>query len=233
MKNTASHMEHQSAKSTEADVLSNFMQRITDLKKNILSRFDEKKISSEIPFEAIKSHFDLYHNDALVELLRELIKADENVGEIEFDFSDDTITIYNSKIEYAYTPEPIEDGVRYAGETCLSPYWHSFGETLDNYDPALRRNKPVLIEKIMELSEQDFEIFGSNLHQQADFLQAAQDMQYCDSEGAYHCVFLKQKDTEYGVLMCREAAEGKLYTGYLPNLDQFEQQMESEQGMNL
>ena len=44
-----------------------------------------------------------------------------------------------------------------------------------------------------------------------------------DQQMTLHCLFIQKEDAEFGVLISHDKKSGEVYSGYLPNLDQFQE----------
>ena len=102
----------------------------------------------------------------------------------------------------------------------------SVGEISDAmfyYNPDEPNKGCVVIEKIISLSDEDFWFFGENIKQEASFITDNEELQYFDQQMTLHCLFIQKEDAEFGVLISHDKKSGEVYSGYLPNLDQFQE----------
>ncbi|MEW6065119.1 hypothetical protein SAMN02745133_02550 [Desulforamulus putei DSM 12395] len=66
--------------------------------------------------------------------------------------------------------------------------------------------RDCVIEKIIELTSQEYDAFSKNMLDDYDFIRNNIDLMYCDREGVYHCLLVVGEDRPDGILeKAREA----------------------------
>ena len=103
-----------------------------------------------------------------------------------------------------------------------------------------RRKEPVLqqdeceIEKVVELSREEFHHFKNNLLDDYDFISENSDLMHVDKTGTTHCLLVIGDDYEEGILVNSEGSSYARYSALLPNARSFiEQQMGQETKLTL
>ena len=103
-----------------------------------------------------------------------------------------------------------------------------------------RRKEPVLqqdegeIEKVVELSREEFHHFKNNLLDDYDFISENSDLMCVDKMGTIHCILVLGDDYEEGILVNSEGSSYARYSALLPNARSFiEQQMGQETKLTL
>lgn len=103
-----------------------------------------------------------------------------------------------------------------------------------------RRKEPVLqqdeceIDKVVELSRDEFHSFKNNLLDDYDFISENKDFMYIDKMGTIHCLLVLGDDYDEGILVNSEGSSYARYSALLPNARSFiEQQMGQESKMTL
>jgi len=81
--------------------------------------------------------------------------------------------------------------------------------------------KDCVIEKVIELSPQEYDSFSGNMLDDYDFIKDNIDLMYCDSQGVYHCVLAVSMGRPDGVLVQSEGYGYARYSGFLPNAADF------------
>ena len=103
-----------------------------------------------------------------------------------------------------------------------------------------RRKEPVLqqdeceIEKVVELSREEFHHFKNNLLDDYDFISENSDLMCVDKTGTVHCILVLGDDYDEGILVNSEGSSYARYSALLPNARSYiEQQMGQESKMTL
>lgn len=73
-----------------------------------------------------------------------------------------------------------------------------------------------IIEKIVNLTKDDFESFVRAPLQDYDFIIENIESMSFDNKGIYHCIFVTSKDFDLGILIESEGYHYARYTAYLP-----------------
>lgn len=81
--------------------------------------------------------------------------------------------------------------------------------------------KDCVIEKVIELSQQEYDEFSGNMLADYGFIRDNIDLMYCDSLGVYHCILAVGRDRPNGVLVQSEGYGYARYSGFLPNAADF------------
>lgn len=105
------------------------------------------------------------------------------------------------------------------------------------------RPKDCVIEKVMELTAQEYDAFSQDMLADYDFIKDNIGLMYSDSEGAYHCLLVVGEDRSDGVLIESEGSSYARYAAFLPNAANFltahqeqkqtEKQQQSVSGLKL
>ncbi len=103
-----------------------------------------------------------------------------------------------------------------------------------------RRKESVLqqdeceIEKVVELSREEFHHFKNNMLDDYDFISENSDLMCVDKTGTTHCILVLGDDYDEGILVNSEGSSYARYSALLPNARSFiEQQMGQESKMTL
>lgn len=81
--------------------------------------------------------------------------------------------------------------------------------------------KSCVIEKVVELTSEDYDKFSRNMLADYDFIKDNQDLQYRDKEGIYHCLLVVGEDRNDGILVECEGYSHARYAAFLPNAPTF------------
>lgn len=143
-----------------------------------------------------------------------------------------------------------DDEICEIGFTSLAPY---FTEPQDELSAVMeehqlgirtvaqfRRKEPVLqqdkceIEKVVELTREEFHNFENNLLDDYNFISENNDLMRVDKTGTTHCILVLGDDYDEGILVNSEGSSYARYSALLPNARSFiEQQMGQESKMTL
>lgn len=211
--------EFEQLSAEKIEILKDFITQILWIEKEILLEFDCKESCSKVSCREFS--YDMEMNAETNQLLQKLLILEERIREVEWDYEGEQIKLYPLKPEYDYGTIKVL-GEKYIGEAAMNRYFNAFSEAVELYDPTEKRKCGVIIEKIVELNREDFAFFGENIQQKADFMEEYLKLQFKDEEETLHCLFVKQEDVAYGILVCNDFASNEFYSGYLPNLDEFE-----------
>ncbi len=103
-----------------------------------------------------------------------------------------------------------------------------------------RRKESVLqqdeceIEKVVELSREEFHHFKNNMLDDYDFISENSDLMCVDKTGTTHCILVLGDDYDEGILVNSEGSAYARYSALLPNARSFiEQQMGQETKLTL
>lgn len=87
-------------------------------------------------------------------------------------------------------------------------------ETTDHY--GVKKSRPFLIEKVVELSEKDFKTFTNELYEYYSFLYECREDMYSEGE-CLHCILITTPEHNRGILAEAEGYAYARYTAYLPD----------------
>ena len=166
--------------------------------------------------------FDISFNEDEVKLVRELLMTDERIREVSFDFELEEIKLYPARPEHAYDSVNVAEKKLY-GETALNRYFNDIDDAVGCYSSESKAKNGVVIEKVIELNKRDYGFFIRNIQQEAGFINDNSDVQFVDSQMNIHCLFVKQEASEQGLLICKDSETNDFYSGFVPNLDDFQE----------
>lgn len=78
------------------------------------------------------------------------------------------------------------------------------------------RGQKFIIEKVIELSHEDFAQFANNLLDDYGFIKENIDLMYEDKENVRHCLLVKTQKLEDAILVESEGMEYARYVAYCP-----------------
>ena len=157
-----------------------------------------------------------------VNLLEDLLQTDERISECRMDFDACDIILYHKQPEHSYDSIKTTEQ-KYEGIAAMNLFYRELRDAMFYYNPDEPNKGCVVIEKIISLSDEDFWFFGENIKQEASFITDNEELQYFDQQMTLHCLFIQKEDAEFGVLISHDQKSGEVYSGYLPNLDQFQE----------
>lgn len=200
----------------EIQVLQAYLEPVFAVREKILSSFSNEKASSRFSVGEVSDEM-MYLN-----LLGELLQTDERIAECRMDFDACDMILYHKQPEHSYySVETTEQ--KYEGVTAMNLFYRELGDAMFYYNENDPNKGCVVIEKIISLSDEDFGFFGENIRQEASFITDNEELQYLDQQMTLHCLFIRKEDGEAGVLISHDKKSGEVYSGYLPNLDQFQE----------
>lgn len=74
-----------------------------------------------------------------------------------------------------------------------------------------------VIEKVITLPTDEYDQFFKNMSDDYDFIKDNKDLQFCDTQGVYHCILVVGEDRRDGVLIESEGYDYARYSAFLPN----------------
>jgi hypothetical protein len=74
-----------------------------------------------------------------------------------------------------------------------------------------REKVPFVVEKVIELTEKEYDAFADDLLEERDFIKDNIKLMYFDHDRVWHCILVKAKDKQEGILV---EAEGYDYARY-------------------
>lgn len=92
--------------------------------------------------------------------------------------------------------------------------------------PTELSQRDCVVEKIIRLTDSEFEDYSMNLMKEQPFIQKNVALMYSDN-GVYHCLLVMGETNPDGILIEAEGYSYERYAAFLPNariLDQLEQQ---------
>ena len=79
-----------------------------------------------------------------------------------------------------------------------------------------RDKKYFVVEKVIELDEKEFDEFADDLLEDREFIKENIDLMYVDQNGIWHCILIKVKGRDYGILVEAEGYGYGRYCSYIP-----------------
>lgn len=76
-----------------------------------------------------------------------------------------------------------------------------------------------VIEEVVELEPEDFRSFSESLIDDYDFIAERIDKMFMDAEKVWHCILVKAKGTEDGILVESEGYDYARYSAYYPGTE--------------
>lgn len=80
---------------------------------------------------------------------------------------------------------------------------------------------PCQIEKVVELSAEEYKAFSEHLYKDQTFIEENIDLMYYDSKGVRHCLLVLGEGAEDGILVESEGAEYARYAAHFAGARQF------------
>jgi len=74
-----------------------------------------------------------------------------------------------------------------------------------------------VIEKVIELPENDYLAFANDLLKDSAVIKANNGLMFVDADGVWHCILVKAKGGSDGILVESEGYDYARYTAYLPD----------------
>jgi hypothetical protein len=71
-----------------------------------------------------------------------------------------------------------------------------------------------VIEKVIELEQDEYDDFAANLMDYCDFIEENRDLMYVDTADVWHCILVKAKDTDDGILVESEGYDYARYAAF-------------------
>ncbi|WP_094551447.1 DUF6329 domain-containing protein [Petroclostridium xylanilyticum] len=103
-----------------------------------------------------------------------------------------------------------------------------FERKTDDFQP-----KDCVIEKVIELTSQEYDAFSKNMLADYGFIKDNVDLMYVDQEGIYHCLLVVGEDRPDGILIESEGSGYARYAAFLPNARDFlSARQEETQGLH-
>lgn len=81
------------------------------------------------------------------------------------------------------------------------------------------KGQPFIIEKVIELSQQDFEQLTNGLLDDYDFIRDNVDLMHIDKAGIRHCILVKASGADDGYLIDSQGYDYARYIGYYNTLE--------------
>jgi len=75
----------------------------------------------------------------------------------------------------------------------------------------IRGGYEYVIEKVIELEQDEYDEFAANLMDHYDFIEENNDLMFVDTADVWHCILVKAKDAADGILV---ESEGYTYARY-------------------
>jgi len=76
-----------------------------------------------------------------------------------------------------------------------------------------------VIEEVVELEVDEFKAFSKNLLDDHDFIAKRVDKMFLDADNVWHCLLVKAKDADEGILIESEGYDYARYASYYPGLE--------------
>lgn len=167
------------------------------------------------------------------ELLRELEETQNFIFACEMAQSHDlgldeaTCEKYHNAVEHQKEILEILDAIK-EQQTGIRTVAH-----FHRKDPSILQSE-CEIEKVVELTREEFHNFKNNLLSNYDFIKENNDSMYVDRWGITHCLLVLGDDYEEGILVDSQGSSYARYSALLPNARSFiEQQMGQKTKMTL
>ena len=77
-----------------------------------------------------------------------------------------------------------------------------------------------IVEKVVELKENQFKIFRENMLSDYKFIDQNKEHMYVDENGVYHCLLVLGENQNYGILIESEGSAYARYSSFIPNARQ-------------
>jgi len=77
------------------------------------------------------------------------------------------------------------------------------------------------IEKVIRLSNDEFDLFSHNLLRDYDFIKDNADLMRFSENNTVHCILVVGENRQYGILVNSEGGNYARYSALLPNADSF------------
>ena len=77
--------------------------------------------------------------------------------------------------------------------------------------------KYFVVEKVIELDEKEFDGFSNDLLEYREFIKENIDLMYVDSNDIWHCILVKAKGRDDGILVEAEGYSYSRYSSYIPD----------------
>ena len=152
-----------------------------------------------------------------LEKTQELITACELIRSYDLGLDEATYEKYNNAVErqkeigeLLAAMEERQLGIRTVAQFCRK-------------EPVLRQDE-CEIEKVVELSREDFHHFKNNLLDDYDFISENNDLMCVDKTGTVHCMLVLGDDYDEGILVNSEGSSYARYSALLPNARSFIEQ---------
>ena len=75
-----------------------------------------------------------------------------------------------------------------------------------------REKVPFVVEKVIEIDEKEFDKFAGDLLEDRDFIKDNIGLMYFDRDRVWHCILVKAKDKQEGILVESEGYEYARYS---------------------
>ncbi|MBT3273400.1 MAG: hypothetical protein HN368_09610 [Spirochaetales bacterium] len=79
------------------------------------------------------------------------------------------------------------------------------------------KGQQFIVEKVVELSRDDFEKFSDNILNEMDFIRENMGIMYIDKDDVAHCLLVKTLEAEGGYLVDNQGYEYARYIAYCPD----------------
>lgn len=89
----------------------------------------------------------------------------------------------------------------------------------------MERGSKFVIEEVVELESDEFNAFSKNLLDDHDFIAKRVDKMFIDADNVWHCLLVKAKNADEGILIESENYEYARYASYYPGITTPKQQI--------
>jgi len=86
---------------------------------------------------------------------------------------------------------------------------------LITWDKVAKQRSRFVVETTIELEKTEFDIFGNDLFADQDFIKENVELMYVDRNGIRHCILVKERGQNGGILVESEGYDYARYAAYL------------------
>lgn len=203
--------------------LNDKIEDIVDYIGKILENSDET-VNIDIEQLSFMFGFDLSRNKTISSTIEEMLNEKSNIVSAEFDYIENELYIKQKELEPEVILKPVKiittrfDGI--FGKIDLIQNVEKFDDLKKDYEQTQNYNDNCTVKKIIELTDEDFELFTNNLNSN-NIIKEHPASQFKSIMG-YHCLFVKPESRDEGVIICNERESGICYSAYTPSIEEFQ-----------
>lgn len=193
---------------------------------NEILKSGDENINIDIKQLSFMAGFDLSKNEAVCLTVEKMLEERANIISAKFDFTNNKIEILQKELESEIILKPLKimkiGFVGAVGKLNLIQNSESYNTLKQNYNQKQTRNDTCVVNKIIELSDKDFQIFSNNLN--SNNIVNEHPVQQSKSRlGEYHCLFIKPENADEGVVIYKDRKSGICYSAYSPSIEEFQE----------